>query len=144
MSGTPADSAIARALILEPIELITSAFGPIQMRSASTTSFANDAFSERNPYPGWTASHSDSRAAEMIAAPSRYDGTVMALRLMACCEALSTSVVTPTTPCPSRCAVRAMRSAISPRFAMRIFMVLSSHPVHDARACGRFVLSCGE
>lgn len=37
--------------------------GPIQIRPASMTAWANSAFSERKPYPGWMASAPDSAAA---------------------------------------------------------------------------------
>ena len=55
-SGAPARTAISRAVTLLPSASITSAVGPIHVRPAATTARAKSAFSERNPYPGCTAS----------------------------------------------------------------------------------------
>lgn len=55
-SGALARVAMWRALTLSPSESIAAGDGPIQMRPASVTAWANSAFSERKPYPGWKAS----------------------------------------------------------------------------------------
>lgn len=44
---------IVRALVLSPRESMTSGLGPMKTKPASSTFFAKEAFSERNPYPGW-------------------------------------------------------------------------------------------
>ncbi len=45
--------------------------GPIQVSPASRTAWANSAFSDRNPYPGWIASAPESAAARSTLAMSR-------------------------------------------------------------------------
>ena len=56
----------------EPRHAVTAAAdGPIQVRPASMTAVAKPAFSERNPYPGWTASAPANRAASNSASISR-------------------------------------------------------------------------
>ena len=53
------------ASTLEPIAAIAAGGGPIQVSPASSTACANAAFSDRNPYPGWTASAPAVRAASI-------------------------------------------------------------------------------
>ena len=47
--GTPAAFISAFAPILEPIEVIDDGSGPTHVRPASTTAWANSAFSDRKP-----------------------------------------------------------------------------------------------
>lgn len=70
-TGTPAAAISRLASILEPIASTASGGGPIQVSPASRTARANAAFSDRNPYPGWTASAPAARAASMIRSPRR-------------------------------------------------------------------------
>jgi hypothetical protein len=65
-TGTPASAISALASILEPIAATAPAGGPTQVSPASATARAKAAFSDRKPYPGWTASAPDLRAASMI------------------------------------------------------------------------------
>jgi len=44
-----------RAAVLEPMERMAPAGGPIQIRPAAFTASANPVFSARKPYPGCTA-----------------------------------------------------------------------------------------
>ena len=50
--GTPADSAISRALTLLPIRVMACVDGPMNVMPEAWQSSANSAFSDRNPYPG--------------------------------------------------------------------------------------------
>ena len=70
-TASPAALAAARAASLSPMVSITSGVGPTQARPASVTARAKAAFSDRNPYPGWTASAPAARAAATMASPSR-------------------------------------------------------------------------
>jgi hypothetical protein len=56
----------SRAATFDPITSIASGGGPIQTRPASEQARANEAFSARNPYPGWIASAPAFVAAAMI------------------------------------------------------------------------------
>ncbi len=60
--GAPARCAMCRALTLSPRLSMAAGGGPIQTRPASITACAKCAFSERNPYPGWTPSAPARRA----------------------------------------------------------------------------------
>ena len=53
---TPASIAIFFEVILSPIDMIACALGPIKVISLSSSLLANSAFSDKNPYPGCTAS----------------------------------------------------------------------------------------
>ena len=64
--GTSASCAIFFAVILSPIDSMASDEGPIQIMPSSVTAFANDAFSDKNPYPGCIASEPVLLAASMI------------------------------------------------------------------------------
>ena len=64
--GAPALAAIFRAETLSPKALIAAGGGPIQIKPASITLCAKSAFSERNPYPGCTASAPDCFANSII------------------------------------------------------------------------------
>ena len=55
-TGTPAAAISALASILDPIASMASGGGPTQVSPASSTARAKAAFSDRKPYPGWTAS----------------------------------------------------------------------------------------
>ena len=70
-SGAPTLVAMCRACTLSPRAMIASGEGPIQVRPASSTACAKSAFSERKPYPGWTASAPDCFAASMILSMTR-------------------------------------------------------------------------
>ena len=56
---TPTFSAARLALILSPITRIASDGGPMNVTPFSIICSANSAFSEKKPYPGWTASAPD-------------------------------------------------------------------------------------
>lgn len=70
-SGTPAAIAASRAVCLLPNTSRCSGDGPAKTSPASSQARANAASSERNPYPGWTASRLVSSAAAMIASERR-------------------------------------------------------------------------
>ncbi|CAB4912331.1 unannotated protein [freshwater metagenome] len=70
-TGTPASAIIFLDSTFEPIDSIAFTGGPIQVNPASSTCRANSAFSERNPYPGWTASAPACTAAAMINSPRK-------------------------------------------------------------------------
>ena len=74
---------MCRALVLSPRLAIASGGGPIQVRPASITACAKSAFSERNPYPGCTASAPDWAAIASTLAMSqiRLAGGVAAQRI---------------------------------------------------------------
>ena len=71
-TGTPAFSMAARARGLSPIASMAEGGGPTHVRPASITARAKPAFSERNPYPGWTASAPLSRATSSSRPIDRY------------------------------------------------------------------------
>ncbi len=70
-TGTPAVAIRFRAAIFDPMRSITAAGGPTNTSPASRHAVANAAFSDRNPYPGWTASAEVSRAAFRMASMDR-------------------------------------------------------------------------
>ncbi len=70
-SGAPTRRAISRALTLSPSASIASGGGPIQVSPTFATAREKSAHSARKPYPGWTASASDSSATLMILSMSR-------------------------------------------------------------------------
>ena len=70
-TGTPASVIDRRAEILSPIRSIVSARGPMNVIPATSHFRANPAFSDRKPYPGWTASAPHFRAVSMILSTSR-------------------------------------------------------------------------
>ncbi len=65
-TGTPAAAARRRASIFDPMRSIAEGGGPTNTSPASAQARANAAFSERNPYPGCTASAPALRAASRI------------------------------------------------------------------------------
>ncbi len=67
--GSSPISSLAR--VLEAIASIASGGGPIHTSPASSTWRAKSGFSERNPYPGCTASAPAARAASTIRSPRR-------------------------------------------------------------------------
>jgi hypothetical protein len=69
--GTSAARAVRRAASLPPSVAIVAADEPTNTSPASSTARANAARSDREPYPGWTASAPDSRAAETAASIRR-------------------------------------------------------------------------
>ena len=70
-TGVPAEMASWRAAVLLPIASIASAGGPTQTSPASRTARANQARSERKPYPGCTAPAPVRRAASIRRSPTR-------------------------------------------------------------------------
>ncbi len=70
-TGNPASWAIRRAAVLSPNFRSMAGVGPTNVIPASAQACAKSAFSDRNPYPGWIASTSWSRATWMIAGISR-------------------------------------------------------------------------
>ena len=52
----PAASAVSRARILSPSRRIVSAFGPTYTSPHDSVASTNSALSDKNPYPGWSAS----------------------------------------------------------------------------------------
>ena len=62
-TGTPTRATIRRASVFCPIVRRTSGGGPTNVRPAVRQASAKRQFSDRNPYPGWTASAPASRAA---------------------------------------------------------------------------------
>ena len=66
MSGTPDRCISAFAADLDPMTRIADAGGPIKVTPADTQASANSAFSDRKPYPGWTASTLLSRTTSRI------------------------------------------------------------------------------
>ena len=65
-SGTSAAAISFFAMALSPMRAITSASGPTKTRSFSSHARTKAGFSDRNPYPGWTASQPVVSAAPMI------------------------------------------------------------------------------
>jgi hypothetical protein len=61
--GTPASDIRRLAVSLTPIAAMAAGGGPTQVSPASTTARAKAAFSDRNPYPGCTASAPEARQA---------------------------------------------------------------------------------
>ena len=55
-TGTPASMTLRRARVFSPISSIASGGGPMNRIPALAQARAKAAFSERKPYPGWTAS----------------------------------------------------------------------------------------
>ena len=70
-TGTPAAAIIFLASIFDPIAVTAATGGPTQIRPSSITAAAKDAFSERNPYPGWMASAPAARAASTSSSMDR-------------------------------------------------------------------------
>src|SRR3984957_19123956 len=101
---------------------------------ASTIS-ANPAFSDRKPYPGWRASAPVMSAADSIAAIFKYESragagpmhTLSSAR-RTCMASASAVECTATVGMPSSLQARRMRSAISPRLAIRIFSNMARAP----------------
>ena len=70
-TGTPASCAIRFAASLSPPDRRASGGGPTQTSPAASTASASSALSDRNPYPGCTASAPVSSAARTCSAGSR-------------------------------------------------------------------------
>ena len=70
-TGTPALAIMALAATLSPIAAMVSGAGPTKISPASAQARANAAFSDKNPYPGWTASAPVAVAAAMMRSPRR-------------------------------------------------------------------------
>jgi hypothetical protein len=64
--GTPASRIRSFDPIFDPMASMADAGGPTQVRPAPTTALAKSPDSDRNPYPGWTASAEDRAAAASI------------------------------------------------------------------------------
>ena len=70
-AGRPAVRAAAMALALLPVNSRTPALGPTNVMPAAAHAAASWGFSERNPYPGYTASAPDSWATRMMSGTDR-------------------------------------------------------------------------
>ena len=70
-TGTPAAIIDPRARVLSPIIRMALAGGPMNVIPAASQASANTGFSDRNPYPGCTASASDSRHAARMRSTTR-------------------------------------------------------------------------
>src|SRR5205085_4080648 len=101
--------------------------GPMKATLCAARISAKRAFSDRKPYPGWTASAPVISHAASSCGTFRYDSragggpmqTLSSARRT--CMASSSAVEwTATVAIPNSFAARRMRSAISPRFAIRI------------------------
>ena len=69
--GTPAAAMFWRAVVFTPMASIDSGRGPMKTIPARSRARANSAFSERNPYPGCTASAPVAWAAATMRSMSR-------------------------------------------------------------------------
>ncbi len=92
-TGRPASRAAALAWILSPIRSITSGEGPTKVIPASAQARAKSAFSERNPYPGWMASHPVISAAPRTLAMLRYESRAAGGPMQTASSARSTARV---------------------------------------------------
>ena len=113
---------------MSPIAAIEWGLGPMKTRPSSSSRRQNSSFSERKPYPGWTASAPVCLQAAMILSIARYDsfeggGPMQTLSSASstCRAFLSASEYTATVRIPILRAVLMTRHAISPRLAIRIF-----------------------
>ncbi len=70
-TGTPAAAMSSFAAVFDPIASMASGGGPTKVRPAAAQARAKPAFSERNPYPGCTASAPVVAAAAISAPPRR-------------------------------------------------------------------------
>jgi len=70
-TGVPAPDTVFRASVLLPILRIASADGPMKVIPADAQASAKSSFSDRNPYPGWTASAPVCRQAARILSITR-------------------------------------------------------------------------
>ncbi len=69
--GTPAAAIRRRASVLSPMARIAPDGGPMNAMPAWRQASANRQFSDKNPYPGWTASAPVRRAASRMASTLR-------------------------------------------------------------------------
>src|SRR3954470_24590387 len=123
-SGTPAAASSRFASTLSPMRAITSASGPMKTSSLSSQACTKSGFSDRKPYPGWTASQPVVSAAASTGGIFRYlsvgDAGPMQTARSArrVCSAPASAVeYTATASIPSSCSARMTRTAISPRLA---------------------------
>ena len=70
-TGRPASRAAATARDLFPVSSRTSALGPTKVISAFAQAAANSGFSDKKPYPGYTASAPALRAVSTISSTDR-------------------------------------------------------------------------
>ena len=70
---TPAACASFLEVILSPICSIAPDGGPMKTTPSASNASANFRFSDRKPYPGWTASAPVWRIASMILSITMYD-----------------------------------------------------------------------
>src|SRR5690606_17874231 len=140
MQGTLYLRAVRFASTLSPIAAIVSDRGPMKMNPLSVTSFANLGFSERNPTPGWMASTWARLAAEIILFILRYEDLDEAGPTQTASSArrtgrlcLSASEKTTTDRIPISLQARITRTAISPRLAMRMDLIIFCEPRREAR-----------
>ena len=134
-TATPAAVINSRAASFEPIASIADGGGPTHTTPAARHARANAAFSERNPYPGCTASAPARRAAVTTASMRRYDVAGVAPPSATALSASRTNIAsasgslyTATVSIPIARQVRMMRHAISPRFAMRSLRMVTCAP----------------
>ena len=69
--GTPASLITSMAETLSPIRRMVSGDGPMKVKPLRSTCSAKSEFSDKNPYPGWTASELVTSMALMIAGAFR-------------------------------------------------------------------------
>src|SRR5690606_39277122 len=74
-NGMPAARAAATARDLLPVSARISALGPMNVIPACSHAAARRGFSDRNPYPGYTASAPACRATRTISSTDRYART---------------------------------------------------------------------
>ena len=124
---------ICLARILSPIAAIEAGSGPTQVRPAASTARAKSAFSERNPYPGWTASAPERRAASRSRSARRYVSAGASPGRRTATSAsptygspASASLWTATVAMPRLRQVRKTREAISARLATSSVRIMGS------------------
>src|SRR5215471_11830987 len=134
---TPASTAKRLDAILSPIASIASGLGPMNTIPAAAQALAKSARSDRNPKPGCTASAPAAWQAAMIFSATRYDWAAGDGPMATASSAISTarlpasaSEYTTAVAIPRRRQVRMIRTATSPRLAIRI---LENKPLPFAR-----------
>eukprot|EP00038_Savillea_parva_P008647 m.178296 g.178296 ORF g.178296 m.178296 type:complete len:304 (-) comp14517_c0_seq1:1-912(-) len=135
---TPASSATIREFFLSPMTVMACFFGPRNLIPLASSASEKSAFSDRNPYPGWTASTLCSSMASRILSMRRYDSAVGAGPRRAflsarrtCSASASASLYTATVSIPSFLADRITRHAISPRLATMSVLIPGTSDLHS-------------
>ena len=121
--------------ILSPQSFIEDDEGPMKLTPSCSHLAANSSFSDRKPYPGWTASAPEVRITSRITSWFRYDFAGApspmwydSVACLTCRESRSSSEYTATVLTPSARQVRITRRAISPLFAISTFSII---PITD-------------